>query len=170
MKSTFSHFLGKLGSAIGRGMIAGLAGTAAFTISKIIAEKLTEKTGNLAPAGAASKALGIEAVDRQKWERFSKEVHWTYGTLWGIPRGMLSLVKVEGVPASALHFAAIFYTALRVEPDFEVAPPLNEWPKSEIAVFALHHLAYITVAGLVFDAINKKEAAINKKEIADKES
>lgn len=157
MSSTLSHFAGRLGSAIGRGMIAGLAGTAAFTVSKLIAEKLTEKTGNFAPAGAASKALGIEAVDREKWERFSKEVHWTYGTLWGIPRGLLSMANLKGAPASAAHFAAIFYTALRVEPDFEVAPPLNEWTKSEIAVFALHHLAYITVAGLVFDAISKDE-------------
>lgn len=162
MNATFSHFLGRLGSAIGRGMIAGLAGTTAFTVSKIIAEKLTEKTGNFAPAGAASKALGIEAVDREKWERFSKEVHWTYGMLWGIPRGLLTLAGMKGAPASAVHFAAIFYTALRVEPDFEVAPPLNEWPKSEIAVFALHHLAYITVAGLVLDALNKEDEAVKE--------
>ena len=35
--------------------------------------------------------------------------------------------------------------------------PINEWSKKEIAIFALHHAVYAAVAGLVFDAINKKE-------------
>ena len=147
---------GKLGTAIGRGLIAGLAGTAAITISQGIERIISNKPPSFAPADAASKALSIEASDREERRKFSNEVHVTYGTLWGIGRGLLSLLGLKGAPATSLHFAAVYYTAITIEPDFEVAPPIEEWSKKEIAVFALHHIIYATVAGLVFDAINKK--------------
>lgn len=153
--NTWGSLLGRLGSVIGKGLIAGAAGTAAITISQLIEQKLSDKPVTFAPADAASKALSIEASDREEWPKFSNEVHWTYGTLWGIGRGLLSLAGVKGWIASSLHFAAIYYTALQVEPDFEVAPPLNEWSDKELAVFALHHAVYATVAGFVFDALSQ---------------
>ncbi len=150
--------IGKLGSAIGRGLIAGLAGTAAITLSQNLEMKITKRPPSFAPADAASKALGIEASKREEREKFSNEVHWTYGTSWGVARGLLSLIGLKGWPATAIHFAAIYYTAVTIEPNFEVAPPINEWSKKELAIFALHHVAYAVAAGLVFDAINKNEA------------
>jgi hypothetical protein len=67
---------------------------------------------------------------------------------------MLSLLGLKGLPATAIHWAAIFYTAITIEPDFEVAPPINEWSKKDFAIFALHHVIYAATAGLIFDAIN----------------
>lgn len=148
--------LGKLGTAVGRGLIAGIAGTAALTVSQWVERKITGEPASFAPGDAASKALGIEAADREDWGKFSNEVHWTYGTLWGVNRGLLSLTGIKGWPATAIHFAAIYYTAIRVEPDFEVAPPLNEWSKTELGVFALHHVFYAVVAGVVFDAMSRE--------------
>ena len=153
--------VGRFGSAVGRGLIAGLAGTAAITLSTRIEGMSNKKPGNFAPGDAASKALSIEASDREEWGKFSNEVHWTYGTLWGAGRGLLSLVGLKGWPATAIHFAAIYYTAITIEPDFEVAPPINEWSKKKIGLFALHHIVYVVIAGLVFDAINKHEQAEN---------
>ena len=155
--NTLGTITGKLGSALGRGLIAGVAATVAITLSMKIERMIRKKPLSFAPADAASKALSIEASDREQWGKFSNEVHWTYGTVWGIGRGLLSLISLKGWPATMIHFAAIYYTAISIEPDFEVAPPINEWTKKEIAVFALHHLVYATVAGLVFDAINKNE-------------
>lgn len=155
--SSVAMLLGKFGSAIGKGLVAGVAGTAAISISQLIERKITNKPTNFAPGDAASFALGIEASKMENRKRFSNEVHWTYGTLWGTARGFASLFGLRGLPASSLHFAAIFYTALTVEPDFEVAPPINEWSKGSIATFGLHHLIYAAVAGMVFDAINAKQ-------------
>jgi hypothetical protein len=165
MKRTkeISTSAGKLGSAIGRGLIAGLAGTLAITISQIIEMKITKRPPSFAPADAASKALSIEAATREEREKFSNEVHWTYGTIWGVPRGLLSLTGLKGWPATAIHFVAIFYTALTIEPDFEVSPPISEWSKKAIAIDAFHHVVYAVAAGLVFDAIN--EDKIIRKEI-----
>ena len=155
--NNIASITGKIGSAIGMGLIAGLAGTVAITLSMKIERMLTEAPASFAPADAASKALSIEASDREQWPKFSNEVHWTYGTLWGVARGLLSLIPLKGAPATATHFAAIYSTAITIEPDFEVAPPLNEWTNKEIAVFVLHHAVYTVVVGLVFDAISKSK-------------
>lgn len=158
MKQTnkIGKMMGKFGSALGRGLIAGLAGTAAITLSNSIERKITKKPPSFAPGDAASKALSIEASDREERKKFSNEVHWTYGTLWGVARGMLSLLGLKGWSATSAHFAAVYYTAVTIEPDFEVAPPIDEWSKKEMGLFAFHHVVYAVVAGLVFDAINKK--------------
>jgi hypothetical protein len=152
-----STFIGDFGAALGKGLIAGLVGTAAITLSQMIDRKITGKPTSFAPGDAASKALGIEASKMENRKKFSDEVNWTYGTMWGSARGILSLFGLKGAPATAIHFAAIFYTAITIEPDFEVAPPINEWSKTSIAMFAFHHVVYATVAGLVFDAIDKKK-------------
>ena len=147
---------GKLGSAIGRGLIAGLAGTAAITISQLIEMKIHQREPSFAPADAACKALGIEASQREQRAKLSREVHWTYGTLWGVPRALLSMAGITKLPATAIHFGAIFYTALTIQPDFEVSPPVQEWSKKDIAIDAVHHAVYAMVAGLIFDSINKE--------------
>lgn len=149
--------IGDFGAALGKGLIAGLAGTAAITLSQAIERKVTRKATNFAPGDAASNALDIEASKMSARKKFSNEVHWVYGTSWGSARGMLSLIGLKGLPATAIHFAAIFYTATTIEPDFEVAPPINEWPKIDLAMFALHHVIYAAAAGFVFDAINKNK-------------
>lgn len=151
--------VGDFGSSIGKGFIAGLAGTAAITLSQMIERKITGKPTSFAPGDAASKALDIEASKMETRKKFSDEVNWVYGTLWGSGCGMLSLLGIKGLPATSIHFAAIFYTAITIEPDFEVAPPINEWSKIDLALFALHHVIYAAAAGMVFDAINKDKAA-----------
>jgi len=159
MKSNneLSKGVGRFGSALGKGLIAGLVGTAAITLSQAIERKITGKPTNFAPGDAASKALDIEASKMEARKKFSDEVNWVYGTSWGSARGMLSLFGLKGLPATAIHWAAIFYTAITIEPDFEVAPAISEWSKRDIAIFALHHVIYAATAGFVFDAINEDE-------------
>ena len=148
--------LAKIGSAIGRGLIAGLAGTAAITLSQFIENKINQKEASFAPADAAGKALGIEASERENRAKLSREVHWTYGTLWGVARGLLSLAHIKKSPATLLHFGAIYYTALTIQPDFEVRPPITDWSKKDILLDGFHHAVYATITGLVFDAIDQK--------------
>lgn len=153
-KNGFSKDVGSFGSALGKGLIAGLVGTAAITFSQAIERKITGRPTSFAPGDAASKALDIEASKMEARKKFSDEVNWVYGTSWGSARGILSLLGLKGFPATAIHWAAIFYTAITIEPDFEVAPPINEWSKKDLALFAFHHVIYAATAGLVFDAIN----------------
>ena len=148
-----SHSLGTVASAIGKGVLAGLAGTAAITISQMIEMKITGRDPSTVPAEAASKVLDVKPATEEDKSKMSQEVHWTYGTSWGIARGVISATGLKGIPASLVHFAAIWGTALLMEPRLKVAPPVKEWEPKTLAIDALHHAVYATVAGLVFDAI-----------------
>lgn len=148
-----STALGALGAAIGKGLIAGLAGTLAITVSQMIEMRITKRKPSDAPAKAVKKTLHIEASPGNK-EEFSTEVHWVYGTSWGVLRGLLSLIGLNGFAATAVHMTAVWGTAITIEPKLDIAPPIKEWETKDIAIDIFHHAVYAIVAGLVFDAID----------------
>jgi hypothetical protein len=155
MKSTSheSTVLGELGAAIGKGLIAGFAGTIAITASQLIEMRITKRKASQAPAKAVTKTLHIEATPGNK-EEFSNEVHWVYGTSWGVMRGLLSMAGITGFAATSLHLASIWGTAVTIQPKLDIAPPLAEWEPKDIAIDILHHAVYAIFTGLVFDAID----------------
>jgi hypothetical protein len=148
-----STVLGEIGAAIGKGLIAGLAGTVAITISQMIEMKITNRKHSNAPGEAAEKALHIEATPGSM-EEFSNEVHWIYGTSWGVMRGLLSIAGITGFAATTLHMASVWGTAATIQPKLDIAPPLSEWDPKDIAIDSVHHAVYAIVAGLVFDAMD----------------
>lgn len=153
---SIAETIGKIGSAIGRGMLAGAAGTVAITASQLIEMKIEGRPPSTTPADAASKALEIKPETSEDKQQFSQQVHWTYGTLWGVMRGLLSLFNVKGLPATAIHWVAITGTAMTIEPSLDVAKPVTQWSAKQIATTCLHHAVYAVAAGLVFDAIDEE--------------
>src|SRR5439155_24178294 len=80
----------RLARTIGKGVVAGLAGTAAMTVSSTIEAKLRGRAFSDAPARATAKVLGIkEFEDARAKARFSDLSHWGYGTGWGIARALM---------------------------------------------------------------------------------
>jgi hypothetical protein len=150
---------GRYASAMGKGMIAGLAGTAAITLSQTIEMKLTGREKSSAPADVANKTLGTHEINPEKKEDFSNTVHWGYGSAWGAIRGILKEAGLPSWAATATHFAGVYGTALVMLPKSKVAPPLKEWGAKAIAMDALHHGIYAVVTGLVYDAIDNDNKA-----------
>jgi len=134
--------IGTLASSVGKGLFAGLAGTAAMTASSTLEMKVRGRAGSSAPADAAQKVLGIEPVDDAAKERFSNLMHWGYGIGWGTVRGVLAAAGLSGLPATTLHFLAIWGSETVMLPTLGVAPPISEWGAKEVGVDILHHLVY----------------------------
>jgi len=134
--------IGTLASSVGKGLFAGLAGTAAMTASSTLEMKVRGRAGSSAPADAAQKVLGIEPVDDAAKERFSNLMHWGYGTGWGTVRGVLAAAGLSGLPATTLHFLAIWGSETVMLPTLGVTPPISEWGAKEVGVDILHHLVY----------------------------
>jgi hypothetical protein len=140
----------RLAEAIGGGLLAGVAGTAAMTASSTLEAKLRDRGSSSAPADAASKVLGVEPTDP---ERFSTIVHWSYGTGWGLARGVLALAGLRGPKAAAAHFATVWGWSLIMLPALDVAPPVWEQPPQEVAIDALHHAVYAGATSAAFAAL-----------------
>ncbi|MDQ4028447.1 MAG: hypothetical protein M3214_10430, partial [Actinomycetota bacterium] len=61
---------------IGKGLLAGIAGTAAMTVSSTIEMKVRAREASSAPAKAAEKVLGIKEFENGSAEkRFGTLVH-----------------------------------------------------------------------------------------------
>ena len=141
---------------VGRGLAAGLAGTAALTISSTIEQKLRGRPASTAPADAAAKVLGIHSFpsDRAK-NAFSNAVHWSYGTGWGAVRALLGRRLSPGA-ATATHLAALWGSEQVMLPALEVAPPLTQWGAKEVAIDAFHHAVYATATGAAHELIARR--------------
>ena len=115
--------------------------------------KITGRKPSQAIVKAVKKVLHIHP-DKDNAENFSNEIHYTYGSVNGVLRGLLSIAGITGFTASSLHLAAIWATAITIEPALDIAPPVNQWKPKEIAIDIFHHAVYAVVTGVVFDAID----------------
>jgi hypothetical protein len=145
-----------LARAIGKGLVAGFAGTAAMTVSSTVEAKLRGRAFSDAPARATAKVLGItEFEDARAKARFSDLSHWGYGTGWGVARALMRELGVGPASATPAHFAAIWGSALVMLPALEIAPPVVFWQKEEIAIDVFHHLVYTTATGIAYELLDR---------------
>jgi len=145
-----------LATAIGRGLVAGLAGTAAMTISSTVEARLRGRASSTAPARATAKVLGIREFDSDLAQaRWSDLSHWGYGTGWGVLRGLLGELPLSPRAATVAHGAAIYGAAQVTLPALDVVPPSIFWGTKEIAIDALHHAVYATATGLAYTLMTK---------------
>jgi hypothetical protein len=144
-----------LAIGIGRGVVAGLVGTAAMTVSSTLEAKLRGRSFSSAPADAAAKMLGIKEFESDAAKaRFSNLVHWGYGTGWGIARGVLRAAGVSPSASTPAHFLSIWGSALVMLPALEVAPPAWRWAKEDVAIDVFHHAVYVAATALAYERLH----------------
>ena len=146
-----------LGSSIGKGLLAGVVGTAAMTASSSLEARIRHRAASSAPARATAKVLGIkEFEDDIAQARFNDLSHWGYGTMWGVVRGLLGATGMPPTAASAAHGAAVWGSAAVTLPALEVAPPFVFWGKKEVAIDLWHHAVYAAASGLAYRWIDTR--------------
>jgi len=150
---------GDVAGAVGKGLVAGIAGTALMTLSSTIEMKLAGREASSAPADAAAKVLGVEPTGEGEKARFATVVHWAYGSSWGVLRGLLGAAGLTGSVAGGAHFAAVWGSGLVMLPKLGVAPPVGEWGAKALATDAFHHLVYAAGTSLAFAALDRSSTS-----------
>jgi hypothetical protein len=150
----------KVASSIGKGLVAGFAGTAAMTVSSTLEAKVRGRALSSAPARATAKVLGIASFeDALAQARFNDLSHWGYGTGWGVVRGLLDVAGLPPGKATAAHGAAVWGSAQVTLPALDVAPPSIFWPKEEIAIDAFHHTVYALATGIAYELLGSRNGS-----------
>ena len=145
----------RVAESVGKGVVAGLAGTAAMTVSSTIEAKVRHRAFSTAPADAAAKVLGIASFNGDgARSRFSNLVHWGYGTGWGVTRGLLRAAGLSPAAATATHLAAVWGSEQVMLPALSVAPPITMWGREEAAIDGLHHAVYAVGTGLAYELLD----------------
>jgi hypothetical protein len=147
---------GDIAAAVGKGLIAGAVGTAALTVSTLLAQKLAGQEPSSAPADATDKLLGVEPKGEQEKQRLTTVVHWLYGSSWGVPRGLFGLAGLRGLKATVAHFASVWGSEMVMLPRMKLAPPVTRWGKKELALDAVHHLVYAGAASAAFRFLDRR--------------
>ena len=145
----------KLAGSIGKGLVAGLIGTASMTVSSTIEARLRHRKPSSAPARATAKVLGITSfADEIAQARFNDLAHWGYGTAWGVVRGLLDAAGLPPRAATAAHAAAVWGSAQVALPALDIAPPAIFWAPREIAIDAFHHTVYAITTGIAYELLS----------------
>ncbi|WP_266206049.1 hypothetical protein [Pontibacter kalidii] len=145
----------RVAGAIGKGIVAGLIGTAAMTIAQMLEMRQNNRESSDTPYQAAKKVFGVKAEDEDAKENVNNLMHFAYGTAWGIPRALLAEFGMSGTAGTLTHLGAVWGTELAVMPQLGVMEPATEWKPAAIGKDLLFHTIYAVATGLVVDALVK---------------
>ncbi len=147
--------LGPVATAIGSGLLAGAAGTAALTASMNYQKKKEGQEGpDLFKAEAVEKVLGITTSLPEKKAFLSDLVHWTYGSVLGLARSFMVLIGCGGLVASLFHGIMTQTIAMYVIPSMTGSQTKIDPKRASIQLG--HHLIYALAAGIVADLCMKE--------------
>jgi hypothetical protein len=84
-------------ATVGRGVVAGVAGTAVMTaFQKFIEMPITSREESYAPANFAAKILPIDPKDVQERQRLNWITHFALGAMWGAAFGLAGRAGLHG--------------------------------------------------------------------------
>jgi hypothetical protein len=149
---------GDVAADFGKGLFAGLAGTAAMTVSSTLEMKLSGRAASETPAQAAEEVLRVEPEDEEAEARFSNLVHWGYGTAWGSVRGLLASAGLRGPAATAAHLGLVWGSEQVVLPALNVSAPVFKYGGKATATDLLHHTVYATATGLAYAYLDRSQS------------
>lgn len=149
-RSTKSTFLGRAAAQAGRGLAAGLIGTAAMTASSTIESKIRKRPPSTVPSDVGGRILGVRPRSPEDKERFSNLIHWQYGSSLGLLRAALG-TGMRDPWASAAFFGMVWAGEMIMVPKLsDNAPPATEWEFKDVAIDGWHHLVYAAATSLAF--------------------
>ena len=141
----------------GKGLIAGVVGTATMTLAQGAEFVLTSAEPSDAPATVADKAsrkLGLGRITRRDMPKANQGMHWFYGTSWGIPYGIVAAnSKLRPEVTGPAFGLVVWLVALGQQPAVGVADP--PWKRSlqSLGSEALFHVVYGVGAGAALRAL-----------------
>lgn len=147
--------LSGVAASIGKGLVAGLAGTAVMTVSSTAEANLSGRGGSSTPADALSTALRVRPDGEAGEQRLNTVAHWGYGTAWGAVRGVLGAMGVRGPGAFLLHFATVWGGEQAVLPSLGVGSPTPQYGGKATAIDVLHHLVYAAATSAAYEWLDR---------------
>lgn len=148
--------IGNVAGSLGRGLVAGVVGTAVMTLAQMIEMRARGREASTAPARAVEKTLGIVPSSDEAERRLGLITHFAYGTAWGIARGLLGSAGVRKTAANSVHLLLVWGAALAMLPRMGLAPPVRQWSKTELADDLVLHAVYAFATGGAYEWLERR--------------
>lgn len=142
-----------LTAALGRGVVAGIAGTAVMTaFQKIVEMPLTGRSDSYAPADFAETVLPIDRSVGQGRRRLNYATHFALGTLWGSAYGVAAHAGLRGTHAVGAVFASVYSGDVLLNTALGLYQP-STWSRQDWVVDVVDKLVQAAATGVVYDRV-----------------
>lgn len=145
--------MGGITEALGWGIVAGVAGTAAMTLSQTVEQKLTKRPGSLVPAQVGAKLIEPEIETGAQAKKLNWAVHWGHGVTMGAVRGLLGATALSAAGASIIHFPLVWGGDVMLYAALGIAPAPWNWGGKELTTDLFHKFVLSAVTSAVFVAL-----------------
>jgi hypothetical protein len=142
----------RVAGAIGARLIAGAVGTAAMTAPSALEARLRKRESSPTRPRPPARFSACSRATRRA-PRASRTSSTGRTARPGAARGLIDLAGLRGLPATEVHFAAVWGWSLVMLPALGVAPPVWRQPPADVPIDAGHHLVYAGATSAAVSAL-----------------
>ncbi len=140
-------------SVIGRGVVAGVAGTVVMTaFQKFIEMPLTKRNDSYAPADFAEKVTPADPSTPEDRRRLNYVTHFSLGMMWGAAYGVAAVNGLRGQKAVNTVFGVVYVGDVLLNTALELYHP-TEWSTKDLVVDVVDKYVQAQATGFVFDRV-----------------
>lgn len=138
-------------AVLGRGVLAGLAGTVVMTaFQKLVEMPLTQREESYAPADFAEKLLPVHPQTAAGRRRLNYITHFALGGMWGTAYGIAAAAGLRGQKAVNAVFAAVYVGDVALNTALGLYQP-SRWTAKDWAIDVVNKYVQAQATGAVFD-------------------
>ena len=136
---------------IGRGILAGVAGTVVMTaFQKLVEMPITGRGESEAPADFAERILPVHPRTRQGRRRLNYITHFSLGGMWGTAYGIAAVAGLRGQKAVNTVFATVYTGDAILNTALGLYRP-TQWSRQDWIVDIVDKYVQAQATGLIFD-------------------
>ncbi len=140
-------------AALGWGMVSGVVGTTAQTLSERVEQSKTQRKDSMVPAEVGAVLFEPKISNTAQVKQLGLAVHWGHGISMGLFRGALGLTPLGPLAASALHFVLLWFGDVLLYKGLGISPWPWKWGTKAVTTDLAHKFILSGVTSAVFVAL-----------------
>ncbi|MDP9430787.1 MAG: hypothetical protein M3Q47_18870 [Actinomycetota bacterium] len=138
---------------VGRGVLAGVAGSVVMTaFQKLVEMPISEREDSYGPAQLAQKLLPLTPSSDAGMKRLNYATHTALGAMWGAAYGVAAHRGLRGLRGTAATFGAIYTQDLVMITALGLGKPWT-WSRKEATIDVLDKVVVIAATSAIFDRV-----------------
>ena len=138
-------------TVLGRGVLAGLAGTVVMTaFQRLVEMPVSQRKESYAPADFAEKLLPVHPTTAAGRQRLNYITHFALGGMWGTAYGAAAAKGLRGQRAVNTVFAVVYTGDVLLNTALGLYQP-NRWTAKDWAIDILDKYVQAQATGAIFD-------------------
>lgn len=122
-------------TVVGRGIVAGVAGTVAMTtFQKLVEMPLTGRDPSFIPAKMGAAILRVRPRDHRGWVRFNYACHFTIGLAWGLGLSAAGRAGLQGQRRVGGVYAVVWNSDWLGLVALDVDKPPGKWSRRDLII------------------------------------